>query len=138
MDKTVESYFSQGLAPSSQRVYTTGIRQYIEFHQHFQLSRLPMTELHLCRFVTALANDNVSHGTIKVYLSGVRQLHLKEGYKPPETGVMARLQQVLKGIKIVQSKAIVPRQRNPITPAMLTRIRETWGKRDNTCFFEVG
>ena len=108
MDKTVESYFSQGLAPSSQRVYATGIRQYTEFCQHFQLSQLPVMELHLCCFVTALANDNVSHSTIKVYLSGVRQLHLKEGYKPLETGPMARLQQVLKGIR--KSKTDVFRQ----------------------------
>ena len=131
VDRTVEHYFSQGLAPSSQKVYAAGIKRYNDFCSQFRLRSLPATELVLCHFVAMLARDNIAHASLRVYLSAVRQLHLESGHEPPNTGAMARLQQVLKGIRIAQSKdsQIVPRQRAPITLEMLAKIKATWDKK---------
>ena len=75
-----------------------------------------------------LAGQNIVHASIKVYLSAVRQLHVENGHQPPDTGAMANLQQVLKGIRTAQSKdpQTAVRQRHPITPDMLKRIKNNW------------
>jgi len=42
--------------------------------------------------------------TIKCYLSAIRQLHIAQGAGDPGIGNMAKLEQVLKGIKAAQAK----------------------------------
>ena len=67
----------------------------------------------------------IAHSSIKVYLSAVRQLHIARGLPDPGRRSMAKLSQVLRGIQTSQ-----PGQpkfvRLPITPAILSRIKETW------------
>ena len=87
---------------------------------------VPSTELTLCRFVATLAKDNIAYNSIKVYLAAIRQLHLREGQVAPDTGAMARLQQVLRGIKIAQSITRQPFQRKPISPDLLRDIKRAW------------
>ena len=90
-------------------------------------SRTPATEELLCKFVAHLALNNITVSTIKVYLSGVRQLHVREGQPPPPTTGMARLMQVLRGIKISQAASNRPaRQRLPITPEILRQVKARW------------
>jgi len=75
-----------------------------------------------------LADLDISHNTIKVYLAGVRQLHIRQGKTMPLTDSMPRLNQVLQGIKICQSRTSVVRRqpRLPITPDALLKIKATW------------
>ena len=90
---------------------------------------VPTSEDLLCKFVSYLALKNISANTIKVYLSGVRQLHLREGHPPPHTAEMAKLAQVLRGIKVSQasgSKLTTARQRLPITPEILRQVKGQW------------
>ena len=61
-----------------------------------------------------------------MYLAAIRQLHLREGQVVPDTGAMARLQQVLRGIKIAQSITRQPFQRKPISPDLLRDIKRAW------------
>ena len=89
-------------------------------------SPTPATE-ELCKFVAHLALNNITVSTIKVYLSGVHQLHVREGRPPPPTTGMARFMQVLRGIKISQAASNRPaRQRSPITPEILRQVKARW------------
>ena len=89
-------------------------------------SPLPTSENLLCRYVSALANDNLHHGTIKCYLAAIRHLHIAEGFGDPGICSMARLEQVLKGIKAAQAKKMQKQLRLPITPKLLHIMRGTW------------
>ena len=70
--------------------------------------------------------EGIAHSSIKVYLSGVRQLHITRGVSPPSQGNMPRLQQVLRGIRISQASKSPPRRRLPIQPDTLRKIKRSW------------
>ena len=129
MDESVEFYFHNGLAPSTQRAYASAKRRYKVFYAQYKLFPLPASEHQLCQFVSVLAKDNLSHSTIKSYLAAVRHLHIEEGGGDPKICNMARLEQVLKGIKLTQAKG--PKRMNPrlpITPEILQKVKQTWEK----------
>ena len=149
----MEHYFLTGLAPSTSRVYQAGIKRYIGLCHHLSTPPTPTTEELLCNFVAYLGINNISIGTIKVYLSAVRQLHIREGQSPPPIAEMARLNQVLRGIRIAQasdSQKAKAKQRLPITPEILRQIKARWKqeppRQDKimlwtaflTCFFRSG
>ena len=114
--------------PSTIRTYQAGNKHYLTLCEHLHTPPTPTTELLLCRFVTYLADLDISHNTIKVYLAGVRQLHIRQGKTMPLTDSMPRLNQVLRGIKICQSRTSAVRRqpRLPITPDALLKIKATW------------
>ena len=102
LDSALEFYFSNRLAPSTRKTYSTSIKRYsLEFCHSFSTPPIPTSEQLLCRFITSLALQNISANTIKVYLSAVRQLHLQSGADPPVTEHIPRLNQVLRSIRIV-------------------------------------
>ena len=101
--------------------------RYLQFCCTNKLDPLPALEHRLCQFVAALALEGLSHSTLKGYLSGVRHLHLENHYKNPNISTMGRLEQVLKGIKSLQTKTKGNSQpRLPMTPELLVRIRQVW------------
>lgn len=129
LDSAMERYFSAGLAESTARVYASGINRYLSMCRKLYTPPTPTSEELLCKFVTYLAMNNIASNTIKVYLSGVRQLHIRQGIPPPPpTAEMARLTQVLRGIKMTQAaeRRGAARQRLPITPDMLRQIKVRW------------
>jgi hypothetical protein len=84
-------------------------------------------ERQLCLFVSFLASQKLCHSTIKCYLAAVRHLHIAEGFGDPLICDMARLEQVLKGVKSVQSKEPLRRTtRLPITHELLAKLRGIW------------
>ena len=125
----MKHYFSKGLAPATSRVYQVGIKRYVELCHHLSTPPTPASEELLCNFVAYLGIKNISSGTIKVYLSVVHQLHIREGKPPPPTADMARPNQVLRGVKIAQasdSQVAKAKQRLPITPEILRQIKRRW------------
>ena len=109
-------YLSNGLAPSTRRVYSSAQKQFIEFClqdgcTNQDGSILPASEQALMRFCSHLA-DRLHHTSIKVYLSGVRSLHIDRGFSDPLVNCL-QLQRVLRGIKRHQGSRKSPRQ--PIT-----------------------
>ena len=90
----MEYYFQQGLAPSSKHVYKSAKVRFTLFCQKFHFNPLPVTEMLLFQYVSYLASQNIKHGTIKVYLSAVRHLHIENHMPDPNVGGMARLEQV--------------------------------------------
>jgi len=61
-------------------------------------------------------------------MSAVCQLHIHQGVPPPQISAMPCLHQVLKGIRISQSSqgGSEKRQRLPIQPDILRRIKQYW------------
>ena len=116
MTQRCQFLLSQGLAPSTRRVYLSAQRRYIDFfHQDGRLnsdgSFPPANEDTLMHFASLLA-DNLTHPSIKVYLSAVRSLHFDHGLSDPFVNCLC-VQHLLRGIKRVQGP--VSPSRLPIT-----------------------
>lgn len=80
-------------------------------------------------FVSYLADEKLTHRTIKTYLSAVRFLQISEGHLDPFQGsAMPRLEYVLRGVKRIQTQAGVQgaRARLPITPHILRLLKGVW------------
>lgn len=93
------------------------------------MSPTPASEHQLCQFVSALASEGLKYSSIKCYLSAVRHLHLEKKLPDPNIGSMARLEQVLRGVKSFQSKqSPPPKPRLPITPDILLKLKKVWNK----------
>lgn len=147
----MEYYFQQGLAPSSKRVYKSAKDRFISFCQKFNFNPLPVTETLLCQYVSYLAEENIMHSTIKVYLSAIRHLHIENHMPDPHIASMARLEQVVKGVKRDQARKL-PNQRTrlPITADLMRQMKSVLMKNckdeDNImlwaamslCFFGFG
>ena len=102
------------------RSYSTAQSKFIAFcHQlgvlHSSGSPCPADEWTLCLFATFLAKT-VQHASIKVYLSGVRALHIDQGFSDPLAGCL-RLRRVLRGIKCCQGSPVASRL--PITDDLM-------------------
>ncbi len=87
-----------------------------------------MTEKQLCRYVSGLAEEGLQHSSIKGYLSAIRRLQIVWGAGDPFQASWPLLECTLKGIKLKQAKSAAsrPRQRLPITPAILRKLRKVW------------
>ena len=121
----MENLFTIGLAASTQRSYRSGQNRYLQFCRKGNIQPLPTSETTLCRFVSYLAEENLTHRTIKAYLSAIRYLHICEGCMDPFQNHMHRLQYTLSGIKRSQAETSTEkRQRLPITPPLLRKIKE--------------
>ena len=105
LDRAVERYFLNGLAESTRKAYGSSKKCYMALCMSKGLKPLPAKEHQICQFVRHLADSKLCHNTIKCYLSAIRHLHTSEGYGDPKISSMARLEQVLKGIKSHQAKA---------------------------------
>ena len=93
------------------------------------MSPTPASEHQLCQFVSALASEGLKYSSIKCYLSAVRHLHLEKKLPDPNIGSMARLEQVLRGVKSFQSKqSPPPKPCLPITPDILLKLKKVWNK----------
>ena len=127
LDAAVSKYYMAGLTASTHKTYRAAERRYLDFCGSFSITALPTSESTLCYFVTCLAQHGLSEGTIKTYLSGVRQLQISYGLQEPLINQMPRLRQILRGIKVEKGKAGCPhRSRLPITPMILRRMKPQW------------
>ena len=129
LQKALQSYYHQGLAASTQKTYAAGVQHYFSFCEHIHNSPLPTSEQTLLLFVTYLGQLELTHKTIKVYLSAVRNLHITTGHFTIfETQLSPRVERVLKGIKLTQAKSKPPRSRLPITSSIMRKIRAVLAK----------
>ena len=112
----MERYFQSSLAESTQRIYNSAKRQYLQFCKDKLLLPLPASENQLCQFKSFVAIQSLCHSSIRSYLATIRHLHVSEGYGDPHISNMVRLEQVLKEIKMVQSKGPRRMERLQIIP----------------------
>ena len=97
-------------------------------HVHPGGSPLPASEWTLILFITELSRS-LKASSIKVYLSGIRSLHVENGFDNPLKN-RPRLEQVLRGIKLSQGLDIRPRR--PITVSLL-RSLHSYIQYNTTC-----
>lgn len=93
------------MAPSTRRSHASAQAKFISFCRqlgklHSSGSPCPADEWTLCLFATFLARS-LQHSSIKVYLSGIRALHIDQGFPDPLADCL-RLQRVVRGIKRCQ------------------------------------
>jgi hypothetical protein len=81
MEKMGE-YITHWLATSSQRNYGAHVRYFLTFCSTYDLRPMQSDELTVCLYVTKLA-ETCSYRTIKIYLNGIRILHLEAGLMNP-------------------------------------------------------
>lgn len=128
MDRTVEFYFLHGLASSTRKACTSAKKRYVLFCRDKGLTPLPAPENQLSQFVSMLADQGLCHSSIKSYLAAIRHLHIAEGFGDPHIHSMAKLEQVLRGIKLVQCKKQKRSSRLPIYHEHLDKMRAVWLK----------
>ena len=128
LDQSVLLYYSAGLADSTRRLYQSGRKQFISFCKEYGIKEvLPVSEETICYFVAHLGDKGLSHSTIQSYMAAVRDLQIDYGFPSPLFAKMPRLERIIKGLRRIrgqQGKA--PRQKRPITPAILRQMRAYW------------
>ena len=112
-------YFHKGLADNTHRTYSSAQRQYLTFCHTHHLTAIPASEETLSLFVASLT-DRLKPQSIKVYLAGVRALHISHGHHNPLTHTI-KLQQTLRGIE--REHSAPAKQKLPITFDLLCRLR---------------
>ena len=111
---------SQGIAPSTRKVYLTAESLFVEFCRRINRAPMPASEGTLILFATELAQTR-EQATVKVYLAGVRHLHIVNGWANPLAST-PRLDLVLKGIRRMKPKQERPHL--PVTPAIMAYIHQ--------------
>ena len=66
---------------------------------------VPVSEQQLCQYTVWLANQGLTHKTLKTYLAAVRHLQIAEGLPDPKIATMPKLEQVMRGIKSHQARS---------------------------------
>jgi hypothetical protein len=122
----VEFYCDTALAKATKQTYKSAKRRYLTFCSLHDIAPIPTSEWVLCRYVAYLANEGLTHSTIRGYLSAVRHLHIEEDRGDPNISGMAKLELVLKGVKMVQATKPQPRVRQPITPPVAADNERAW------------
>ena len=112
---------SHGLAASTHNSCTAGQKKFIQFctrlgKLHSSGSPCLTATWTLCLFVTFLSGF-LQHSSVKVYLSAVRSLNIKESFPDPLLLNCFRLQQGVKGIKHAQGSCSYPHL--PITHGLM-------------------
>lgn len=115
-------YLQESLATSTRATYTSAHRSFIHFAIMYHClapdgSLLPASEDTLMLFTTFLASS-LKPQSIKVYLFGVRNMHLEHGFPDPLSDAL-QLRRLLRGIKRLKGVARNPRL--PVTPSLLRR-----------------
>ena len=130
LEELARDLINDSLAPSTRRVYASGQKRYLEFCRNGGLSPFPLSEDQLCTFVAYLMDEGLQHNSIKGYLSAIRRLQIVRGLGDPFAASWPLLEYTLRGIKLRQAKDKRSRakKRLPITPDILGKLREVWGK----------
>ena len=103
LEDQAEVYMKNGIATSTQKVYSCAHRLFLDFCSRLNRVPLPASEATIILFVTELAQSR-AQTTIKSYLSGVHHLHITQGFPNPLENCH-RLDLVLKGIKRTKPRA---------------------------------
>ena len=122
--KGSHNVLADALSRNDHRTFLSAQKRYRQFCTQAKVTPFPVNEHDLC---SHLAQEKVSHSSIKGYLSAVRHLQISQGHPDPSMATMPKLEGVIKGIKSTQAKAGTPKTtRLPITSAILNSIRLQW------------
>eukprot|EP00795_Rhopilema_esculentum_P014765 gene14765-5872_t len=92
LDESWQTLLTQSLSVNTRKTYSSAQKQFITFCQQNEFLHdneslpSPASELTLLRFI-GKAGKTCQASTLKVYLAGVRALHIPEGYPDPVRGL---------------------------------------------------
>ena len=119
---------------SIQRTYKSGQERFPKFCDQSNSTPLPVSQCLLCSYVAYLAYQGLKHGTIKVYLSAVRNIQISYGFDDPSGEVpFPQLDLVMRDIKRAEAeKGVSKRELLPISPLILSWLNEVWSLSGHT------
>ena len=112
-------YIHKGLANNTHRTYSSAQRQNLACCHTRQVTAIPASQETLSLFLAFLA-DRLKAQSIKVYLAGVRALHISHGFHSRFTHTI-KLQQTLRGVELEHSSPA--KQELPITFYLLCHLQ---------------
>jgi len=76
-----QNLFHHGLAknPAGTPMGAAWRRRYVNFCKMAKIKSIPTSECTLILFATHLASHSIPQGTIKVYISAIRYMHIRKG-----------------------------------------------------------
>ena len=98
MQTAADDFFSKGLARSTVKTYSSGVRKYTAYCVSGE-SPSPHYGGGGSGFVASLAKEKLSYASIRTYLSLIRYRQIVCGHGDPAISQMSRLEYVLKGIQ---------------------------------------
>ena len=124
----LRKYFQAGLAASTHRTYSAGLRKFYEFCNAYNIANpFPVSELHLCYFVAFLAEQDLAPSSCTTYLAAVRNAQIALGLpEPREHSSLPLLKRVLAGIRRcrLQLGNSSKKTRLPVTVELLKRMKD--------------
>ena len=134
MAPSVQAYFKQGLAQSTQKSYSAAMKHFYEFCMRYNIETpFPLTEHTMCSFAAYLADSRLAPQTVRVYLAATHNMQLSLGFPDPrDQSSLPRLRRVLEGIagaRLTQQRHL--RIRLPITGHLLARIHAALSESSN-------
>ena len=100
-----------GVRSTTAKSYSSSQRGYIKFCRSLNLIPVPAEAETVLLYVTHLHNQSTSHGSIKVHLAAIRNLHIINGYAPPDNSHPP----LKMAIKAIQDSTPAPSQKLPLT-----------------------
>lgn len=134
MAPSVQCYFRQGLAPTTQKTYGAALKRFHAFCVKYNvLTPFPVSEQLLCCFAAHLADEGLSPQTGKSYLSAVRSMQISLGLPDPrEQSSLPMLKRVQAGISRARlTQGSLSRVRLPITAHVLSQIHDALSHSSN-------
>ncbi|XP_019858872.1 PREDICTED: uncharacterized protein LOC109587091 [Amphimedon queenslandica] len=126
LGEVVQRYFEHGLAPSSNRTYSSAKSCCMNFCHSAGLAPYPLSQGTLCLFAAFLAQRRLAPRSISTNLSAVRHLEVQSSATSSTRSDWPYLQYVLRGIKLTAQGNLMVRSRLPITPVILRKLRAVW------------
>ena len=125
MDQMVQYYMNQALASSTVKTYKSGKTRYLNFCTEHNFSPLPVMEEVLRIFTATIVDQGLKHSTTRSYVSSIRHMQIMSSLGDPLIHSMARLEYVVRGIKMDQAKKDQQqsRVRLPMTPSIMRKMR---------------
>ena len=121
----VQILFKQGLAPATNRSYTSARNFCIKFCSKAGLSPLPLTQSNLCLFAAFLSQQKLAPRSISLYISAVRHMEVQASTTTSSRSEWPYLQYVLKGVKRSASNSS-SLQWLPITLEIMHLLKMSW------------
>lgn len=116
LQQQARSLLRNGVRARTRRVYDSAQKRFLKFCERYGLVPVPATEQTLLLYVSYLFLEGLKSSSVRVYLSGLRSMHVVEGYENPLEGKL-QLQLALRALDINSEP---PKQKLPITFKLLS------------------
>ena len=113
------------LSPHTVSSYRSGIRRYVAFCLRLHLHPLSLSDLTLCRFVSSLYTQRLSHSSIRSYLRSLQFLQILAGGPDTGLGAFPQLHYVVRAVGRLSPRSNHPAWL-PVTPDILAHRWAVW------------